>query len=105
MKIHFEDRGQDFLVWTLDKNGYVKKSEPFQQSIWEGTKVILISIHIKRRPLVVLKEDLENVRVNPREKDFLEQARELNYQVIKITGSKPIPQKKRFVKEERGVKE
>ena len=44
MKIRFEDKGQDFLEWTLNKKGFVTKSMPFQTSIWKGTKVILISV-------------------------------------------------------------
>lgn len=37
--IHFEDNGQDFLRWYLDKEGYVIKSEPFQTRIWEGCQI------------------------------------------------------------------
>jgi hypothetical protein len=34
--IHFEDRGQDFLTWTLDEKGWVVDCQPFQKSIWKG---------------------------------------------------------------------
>ena len=34
--IYFEDFGQDFLEWHIDKNGYVIDSRPFQRSIWVG---------------------------------------------------------------------
>ena len=35
-KITFEDDGQDFLEWFIDKDGYVLDSQPFQRSIWAG---------------------------------------------------------------------
>lgn len=38
--IHFQDHGQDFLRWTLDQNGKVVCSQPFQTSIWRGCVVI-----------------------------------------------------------------
>ena len=34
--IHFEDFGQDFLEWYIDKRGYVLDSQPFQRWIWAG---------------------------------------------------------------------
>lgn len=34
--IYFEDHGQDFLEWHIDKNGYVLDSRPFQRRIWAG---------------------------------------------------------------------
>ena len=34
--IHFEDHGQDFLEWNIDKDGYVLDSKPFQRNIWAG---------------------------------------------------------------------
>jgi len=34
--IYFEDFGQDFLEWYIDKNGYILDSKPFQRSIWAG---------------------------------------------------------------------
>lgn len=78
-KIYFEDRGQDFLVWTLDKEGFVINSEPFQKSIWEGTQVILGSIKIGYRPKLVFKEDLARKGVRG-----VKDISELNYQVIKV---------------------
>ncbi len=33
-KITFEDHGQDFLEWTIDKNGQILTCAPFQGSIW-----------------------------------------------------------------------
>lgn len=35
-KITFEDEGQDFLEWFIDKDGYVLDSKPFQRNIWAG---------------------------------------------------------------------
>lgn len=40
MTLHFEDHGQDFLRWELDRNGKVLASKPFQGSIWKGVKVL-----------------------------------------------------------------
>ena len=84
MKIYFEDKGQDFLEWTINKKGFVTKSEPFQTWVWEGTKIILASIKIGMRPIVVLRQELENIPIDSPEKKFLERATELNYKVIKI---------------------
>ncbi len=33
-RIHFVDRGQDFLAWDIDQWGMVLDSQPFQSSIW-----------------------------------------------------------------------
>jgi hypothetical protein len=38
-KIVFEDDGQDFLEWYIDKNGEVLHCTPFQCSIWNGKMV------------------------------------------------------------------
>lgn len=83
MKIYFEDKGQDFLEWTLDKKGFVTKCEPFQDRIWKGTKVILVSVKIGMRPQIVLEKDI-NFPTNSPEKKYLEVARELNYKIIKV---------------------
>lgn len=84
LKIYFEDKGQDFLSWTLDKKGFVIDSEPFQRSIWYGTRVLLISLREGLRPILVLKEELENMPLDVSKKKLLEKATELNYRVIKI---------------------
>jgi len=39
-KIHFEDRGQDFLTWTIDVDGKMLACEPFQHSIWNEWTVM-----------------------------------------------------------------
>ncbi|PRY90615.1 hypothetical protein [Mongoliibacter ruber] len=39
-RLHFEDHGQDFLWWDLDKDGTVVNCGPFQQSIWIGSKLV-----------------------------------------------------------------
>lgn len=36
--LKFEDHGQDFLEWDIDRNGVVIDCRPFQ-SVWIGTKV------------------------------------------------------------------
>lgn len=37
--IEFEDNGQDFLRWTVDRNGVVIGSWPFQKRIWVGLEI------------------------------------------------------------------
>lgn len=37
--IHFEDHGQDFLLWHVNDEGVVVKSEPFQTGVWKGAKI------------------------------------------------------------------
>jgi len=37
--IEFEDHGQDFLTWIIER-GRVVDSLPFQQDIWVGSKVL-----------------------------------------------------------------
>ncbi|MCH7400107.1 hypothetical protein MM236_19080 [Belliella sp. DSM 107340] len=39
-RIHFEDQGQDFLSWDLDRLDEVVGCEPFQGSVWIGCVVI-----------------------------------------------------------------
>lgn len=51
-KIHFEDNGQDFLWWTLNKEGLVVDCGPFQKSIWEGCKVF--DAIVDKYPLVLI---------------------------------------------------
>ena len=38
--IVFEDDGQDFLEWDVDEKGVVVDCRPFQQNVWNGTKVV-----------------------------------------------------------------
>ena len=38
LEVEFEDKGQDFLRWTI-KDGVVVACEPFQKELWKGTKV------------------------------------------------------------------
>ena len=40
MFIHFEDHGQDFLEWELDRTGKVINSTPFQPWNWINKQVI-----------------------------------------------------------------
>lgn len=40
IKIHFEDRGQDFLTWLVKvETGEVLYSQPYQSHIWSGKYV------------------------------------------------------------------
>lgn len=36
--VHFEDHGQDFLEWDIE-DGVVVACRPFQDWLWNGTKV------------------------------------------------------------------
>lgn len=38
--IEFQDHGQDFLEWDLDKNGKVVECRPFQGWMWEDRVVL-----------------------------------------------------------------
>ncbi|WP_025129703.1 hypothetical protein [Pseudomonas sp. PH1b] len=37
--IEFQDHHQDFLVWTVDEEGFVTESRPYQTDVWGGCKV------------------------------------------------------------------
>ncbi len=78
-KIYFEDRGQDFLEWELDEEGFVLVSKPFQTNIWKGTQVILETIQIGERPKVIFEWDKARKGIRG-----VKNIHELNYQVIKI---------------------
>jgi hypothetical protein len=39
-RIEFEDHGQDFLRWTIDEDGKVMDSQPFQADLWNGTTLL-----------------------------------------------------------------
>lgn len=68
-KIEFEDKGQDFLEWTLNDEDKVVDSFPFQTDIWKGTKVF--DPEVGERPLLM--------------NDNFGKPRELNYKILKIT--------------------
>lgn len=40
MKIHFEDSGQDALIWELDIRGVVVKTYPVDQAYWHECTVV-----------------------------------------------------------------
>ncbi|MCY1408136.1 hypothetical protein D3C76_654870 [compost metagenome] len=42
--IYFEDLGQDFLEWDIDRNGVVVASRPFQAEVWCGTVVLSMTV-------------------------------------------------------------
>lgn len=56
-KVQFEDHGQDFLQWWIAKNGEVIHCEPFQASIWNGTKVDKQSIKKGNHLITYFKHD------------------------------------------------
>jgi len=39
-QIEFEDHGQDFLTWTINRLGRVVDCQPFQASVWVGGYVM-----------------------------------------------------------------
>lgn len=61
IRIHFEDRGQDFLWWDLEDRGddysyRVTDCGPFQKWFWTKAYVAADSIKIGQPPLVTLDE-------------------------------------------------
>lgn len=38
-KLHFEDKGQDFLWWKINEDGDVVDCGPFQASVWVGVVI------------------------------------------------------------------
>lgn len=38
--LEFEDRGQDFTRWSLDKENMVIDAQPFQSWVWNGCRVL-----------------------------------------------------------------
>lgn len=49
-EITFEDTGQDFLVWFVDKRGEVIHSDPFQSQIWNGKMLDLRTLKKGKYP-------------------------------------------------------
>lgn len=54
--IEFEDHGQDFLKWHLDKHGEVLHSEPFQSFFWNG-KFVNIGLLQVGKKVHLINED------------------------------------------------
>lgn len=71
--IHFEDHDQDFLTWTIDEEGVVIDCQPFQLSVWRGTKVVN---HMGLKPGQLVHIEDEN---DP------ERTRHIKYPVEKVT--------------------
>jgi hypothetical protein len=44
--IEFEDNGQDFLEFQINKNGFVLASSPFQSDLWKGAYIALSDVRI-----------------------------------------------------------
>jgi hypothetical protein len=53
MTIEFEDQGQDYREWDLDKDGKILASFPFGET-YVGEFVPLDSISIGQRPIIKL---------------------------------------------------
>ena len=53
--IVFEDHGQDFLEWDINRHGIVVGCRPFQEGVWKGTIVIDQDIHPGDRINIVRK--------------------------------------------------
>ena len=66
--IHFEDQGQDFTSWGVDKDGEVLSSKPWQDEMWVGTLVNLHELKLDEYPLIVSNGNFTS----------------LNYKVIKV---------------------
>lgn len=73
--IHFEDRGQDFLRWTVERGVVIESSG--QAWLWTGTKVL--SVPIVGRQLKILTPQAGAKPVF------------LNYKVTQIDAAKPLP--------------
>lgn len=56
-RIEFEDNGQDFLWWIIDKEGLVIGAGPFQAGIWIGNEVELELLAEGICPLFASKYD------------------------------------------------
>ena len=52
-KIKFRDDGQSFTEWTLDKEGEVLDSKPFDAELWRGKKIDLNRL-FKRKEVEIL---------------------------------------------------
>ncbi len=46
-KIVFEDDGQDFLEWYIDKYGEVLHCAPFQCALWNGKMVDVFNMKVR----------------------------------------------------------
>lgn len=66
----FEDKGQDFLEWDLDRTGRVIACRPFQESVWKNT-VIVRNARKGRRPVIVTRH-------------FPGQLKRLNYRIVQV---------------------
>lgn len=70
-RIHFEDKGQDFLYWDIDDVGEVVDCMPMHRAVWLGVFV----------QLEYLKEGRKLGYVNPRHNAGYG---EIKYKVVKI---------------------
>ncbi|RKE02341.1 hypothetical protein [Marinifilum flexuosum] len=49
IKVHFEDKGQDFLWWKITAQGAVVDCGPFQKSVWCGSFVYLETVVVGQK--------------------------------------------------------
>jgi len=75
-KIYFEDQGQDFLWWVINKDGLVTDCGPFQKQVWTGNTVVDHD-HIK------VGETIDIILKSPKGMRGLN-IREVNYKIEKI---------------------
>jgi len=72
--IYFEDHGQDFLEWHINKDGYVLDSKPFQRKIWAGRFAIPQSAKIGEKLAIWLDGEswvnypIKNIKIIKNEK-------------------------------------
>lgn len=88
IKLHFEDKGQDFLTWEIDTdNGKVVHCEPLQSPIWVNTIVTNLDDIIKGKTKEVNCEWPESG------------SGKLSYKVKKITTDQDLQKDLRFLRE------
>lgn len=62
--LHFEDKGQDFLWWEIDKNGLVVDCGPSQSWVWVGSTVDVSRIYDDDRVVHFTTKDCETTTLN-----------------------------------------
>ncbi len=88
VKLHFEDKGQDFLIWEVDtENGKVVHCEPFQSPIWVNTIVTNLDDIISGKSVEVRCEWPESG------------SGKLNHKVKKVTADQELAKDLRFLRE------
>lgn len=72
MTITFDDQGQDFLEWDLDRKGHVIACRPSQAWLWVGTRVTTqpelgkrVGIKTKTGERMFIKYDITRIKHAP----------------------------------------